>query len=122
MRFHSKSARAFAWVFVLLALGAAPSRLQAQTDEYPVALAGQGRHHLSDILRDFHARQAPIPRTYSYLYANWFNQPRHFRVVGPDGKTYWRTTVRGLPLGTPWPSDGVVGAPPWPSDGVVVAP
>jgi hypothetical protein len=34
----------------------------------------------------------------------WFNRPCHFRVVGPDGKTYWRTTVRDLPLGMPWPS------------------
>jgi hypothetical protein len=95
--------------------------LQAQTGEYPVAPNGQVRHHLFDHFRDIHARQVPIPRTYSYYYATWFNQPRHFRVVGPHGKTYWRTTVRGLPLGTPWPSDGFVRAPVA-SDDVVVTP
>lgn len=46
----------------------------------------------------------PIPRTYSYLYNYHFNQPRHTRVRTPDGRTFWNTTVRGLPLGTPWPS------------------
>jgi hypothetical protein len=48
-------------------------------------------------------RRPPIPRTYSYYYNTRFNQPRRVRVVGPDGRTRWRTTVRGLPLGTPWP-------------------
>jgi hypothetical protein len=42
-----------------------------------------------------------IPRTYSYYYTPAINQPIHFRVVGPNGKTYWRSAVRGLPLGTP---------------------
>jgi hypothetical protein len=49
------------------------------------------------------SHRALIPRTYSYQYAPWwFNQPRHVRTVGPDGRISWRTTVRGLPLGTPW--------------------
>jgi hypothetical protein len=43
-----------------------------------------------------------IPRTFSYYYTPWLNQPIHFRVVGPDGKTYWRSTVRGLPMGSQW--------------------
>jgi hypothetical protein len=46
----------------------------------------------------------PIPRTFSYYYNYKFNQPRHFRAVGPDGQTYWRKTVHGLPFGTPLPS------------------
>jgi hypothetical protein len=43
-----------------------------------------------------------IPRTYSYYYSTWLNQPHHFRVVGPDGRAYWRTTVRGYPMGLQW--------------------
>jgi hypothetical protein len=111
MRFHSITARAFAWMLITFTLVSAPSRLLAQDGLYPVAPPGHERHHLRDLISDFHARNAPIPRTYSYYYATWFNQPRHFRVVGPDGKTCWRKTVRGLPLGAPWPSDGVVLVP-----------
>jgi hypothetical protein len=40
-----------------------------------------------------------IPRTYSYQYQYRYNQPRHYRVVGRDGKTYWRSTVRDRPMG-----------------------
>jgi hypothetical protein len=43
-----------------------------------------------------------IPRTFSYYYTPWLNQPRHFHVVGPDGKKHWRSTVRGLPMGYQW--------------------
>jgi len=43
-----------------------------------------------------------IPRTYSYYYSPWLNQPRHFRVIRPDGTTYWTSTVRGLPMGYQW--------------------
>jgi hypothetical protein len=43
-----------------------------------------------------------IPRTFSYYYSPWLNKPRHFPVVGPDGKTHWRSTVRGLPMGYQW--------------------
>jgi hypothetical protein len=60
-----------------------------------------GIHH---VLNFFHSRNPPIPRTYSYYYDTWFNQPRHSMVVAPDGTKRWRTTVRGLPPGTPWPS------------------
>jgi hypothetical protein len=43
-----------------------------------------------------------IPRTFSYYYTPSMNQPVHFRIVGPDGKKYWRSTVRGLPMGSQW--------------------
>jgi hypothetical protein len=111
MRFHSTPARAFARALVLSALLVAPTRVQAQADDPPAGPNGQGRHHLFHHAWGLHARNVPIPRTYSYYYAPWFNQPCHFRVVGPDGHTYWRTAVRGLPLGTPWPSYGAPGLP-----------
>jgi hypothetical protein len=44
-----------------------------------------------------------FPRTYSYQYDIWFNRPKHTPFVGPDRRCYWQTTVRGLPLGAPWP-------------------
>ncbi len=46
-----------------------------------------------------------IPRTFSYYYAPSLNQPCHFRVVRPDGTTYWTSTVRGLPMGYQWLAD-----------------
>jgi hypothetical protein len=52
----------------------------------------------------FFGRRPPIPRTFSYQYQPWFNQPCHTRITRPDGSRFWQTTVRGLPLGTPWPS------------------
>ena len=48
---------------------------------------------------DFFLPNDGIPRTYSYYYSPWLNQPRHFRVRRPDGTTYWTSTVRGLPIG-----------------------
>jgi len=105
MWFHSIRRRVLAGVLVLSALPAAAQRSQAQDVVAPVDSNDQvphHRHHLGCGL--FHSRCAAIPRTYSYYYDTWFNQPRHFRVVGPDGKIYWRTTVRDLPRGTPWPS------------------
>jgi hypothetical protein len=111
MRFYPTRARAFARALVLSALLVAPARVLAQADGSPAAPIGQGRHHLFHLGCCSHARGPAIPRTYSYYYNTWFNQPCHFRVVGPDGKTYWRTTVRGLPLGTPWPSYGAPGLP-----------
>ena len=111
MRFYRMRAQGFAWVLVLFTLVSLPSRLQAQTGDSPVVPIGEVPQHPFGHAWGFHARNVPISRTYSYYYATWFNQPRHFRVGGPDGKTYWRKTVRGLPLGAPWPSDGFVGAP-----------
>jgi hypothetical protein len=43
-----------------------------------------------------------IPRTYSYYYTPWLNQPRHFQVVGPDRRLRWTSTVRGVPMGSQW--------------------
>jgi hypothetical protein len=103
-RFHPARTRAVARALALSVLLAAPTRVSAQTDDAPAGPHGWLRHHLSNPAWGLHARKVPIPRTYSYYYAPWFNQPCHFRVVGPDGCTRWRTTVRGLPLGTPWPS------------------
>jgi hypothetical protein len=111
MRLNSTRAQAFACGFVLFALVEAPSCLQAQTGGSPVLPVGEIEQHRFGHASGFHAINVPIPRTYSYYYATWFNQPRHFRVVGPDGKAYWRRTVRGLPLGTPWSSDGFLALP-----------
>ena len=112
MRFHSTHARVYAWILGLSALMAASTRSQAQDVVSPDVPIDQGRHHqLHHGWGVFHARPPAIPRTYSYYYDRWFNRPRHFRVVGPDGKTYWRTTVRDLPLGTPWPSYGAIATP-----------
>jgi hypothetical protein len=53
-------------------------------------------------LCDFFLPNDGIPRTYSYYYTPWLNQPRHIPFIGPDGRKYWRTTVRGLPMGMQW--------------------
>jgi hypothetical protein len=53
-------------------------------------------------LWDFFLPNDGIPRTYSYYYSPWLNQPVHFRVTGPDGRKYWRSTVRGVPMGLQW--------------------
>jgi hypothetical protein len=112
MQFHSPHTRVCAWILSLSAVLAASTRSQAQDVVSPDGPIDQGRHHqLHHGWGVFHARPPAIPRTYSYYYARWFNRPRHFRVVGPDGKTYWRTTVRDLPLGTPWPSYGAIATP-----------
>jgi hypothetical protein len=108
MRFHSTHSRVYVWILGLSALMAASTRSQAQDVVSADVPIDQGRHHGWGF---FHARPLAIPRTYSYYYNRWFNRPRHFRVVGPDGKIYWRTTVRDLPLGTPWPSDGSIATP-----------
>jgi hypothetical protein len=39
-----------------------------------------------------------IPRTYPYHYQPRCNQPLDYRVVGSDGKTYWRSRVRDIPM------------------------
>jgi hypothetical protein len=65
----------------------------------PIDCTVPGRpHHWCD----FFSPNAGIPRTYSYDYSPWLNQPRHFRVHRPDGTTYWTSTVRGLPIGYQW--------------------
>jgi hypothetical protein len=107
MRSTRTRARVFTWVLGMSALVAGPASSRAHdlgflysgTDGAPKDRPHHGRGL-------FHSRYPPIPRTYSYYYNTWFNQPCHSRVVGPDGRTWWRTTVRGLPLGAPWPSYG----------------
>jgi hypothetical protein len=111
MRSHPTRARALAGALVVSALLGSPARSPAQTEAEPAGPLGRIRHHLAHVASEFHAVKVPIPRTYSYYYATRFNQPCHYRVVGPDGHIYWRTAVRGLPLGTPWPSYGPVGLP-----------
>ena len=41
---------------------------------------------------DFLLPNDGIPRTYSYYYSPWLNQPRLFRVRRPNGSTYWTST------------------------------
>jgi len=91
---------ASSWVLGLVLFAAAPTLSTAQ-DQLLVAPSGHaGQHHGCGS----HSSQAVFPRTFSYQYDSWFNRPRHTRYVGPDGQVFWRTTVRGLPMGTPWPS------------------
>ena len=105
MRFYVKPLQIFVWALGLSAVLAVPTRSQAQDVVSSDGSIDQSRHHgLHHLWSCLHSRRPPIPRTYSYYYDTWFNQPCHFRVVGPDGRKHWRTTVRGLPLGTPWPS------------------
>jgi hypothetical protein len=110
-RFQPTRVRGLAGALMLGALLAAPTRSLAQTEALPTGPIDRMRHHLSHWAEGFHAERVAIPRTYSYYYATWFNQPCHSKYVGPDGHIYWRTTVRGLPLGTPWPSYGPAGLP-----------
>lgn len=101
MRLFPTLAQSAACVFGLAVMTAAPTFSAAQDFVPPVARNSRARvhHRLS-----FHASRPVFPRTFSYQYDTWFNQPRHTRYVGPDGKTYWRRTVRGLPIGAPAPS------------------
>jgi hypothetical protein len=109
MRFRPTNARVFAWALGLSAMLMAPARSQAQDVIYSGESIDQSQHHPHHHgWGFFHSRHPAIPRTYSYYYNRWFNRPHHVPVVGADGKTYWRTTVRGLPLGTPWPPDGIL--------------
>jgi hypothetical protein len=112
MRFQMTRARLFARVLGLSAVFMGPARSQAQDVIYSEGPIVPAQHHpLHHGWSWFHSRRPAIPRTYSYYYDRWFNQPHHFRVVRPDGKTSWRTTVRDLPLGTPWPPYGAVESP-----------
>ncbi len=108
MQYSFAWSRAWIGIFAFFAMAAAPAALQAQTYDPlpqpigPVQVPRPPHHGWL-----FNAGGPAIPRTYSYYYNTWFNQPCHFKVIGPDGCVRWRTTVRGLPLGTPWPSNGV---------------
>lgn len=85
----------------LVLLSAAATSALAQDVVLPVAPSRHEGHHHG---WGHHSSQAVFPRTFSYQYDSWFNRPRHTRYVDPHGNVIWRTTVRGLPLGTPWPS------------------
>ncbi len=103
-RLHLKCNPALAFVVGLATSLAVPDQALAQDptvlpaatpNVYPIS---SRPHHWWSCL----TANDGIPRTYSYYYSFRVNQPRHFAVVGPDGKTYWRTTVRGLPMGSQW--------------------
>jgi hypothetical protein len=103
VRFHPIRNAVWASVVGLAATLAAPQYARAQEPLVPPGspnayLMPSRPHHWWSFL----SSNDGIPRTYSYYYTPWLNQPRHIRVVGPDGKTYWTSTVRGLPMGTPW--------------------
>jgi hypothetical protein len=81
------------------ALVSQPMAVRAQA---PIAPAAPNHeHHLGC---GCCLRGPVIPRTYSYYYNYGFNQPRHTRVRGADGRCYWITTVHGLPRDVPYPS------------------
>jgi hypothetical protein len=103
VRFHPSNNTAWAFVVGLAAALAATDHALAQEPmvppPVPITYPVPSRpHHWCD----FFLPNDGIPRTYSYYYSPWLNQPRHFRVVRPDGKTYWTSTVRGLPMGYQW--------------------
>jgi hypothetical protein len=105
MRSHAARGLALAGALGLSTLVFGSTRTHAQDIVAADGSTGPARHHGLHRLWDcLHHRNPPIPRTYSYYYQTWFNQPCHSKVVGPDGHVRWQTTVRGLPLGTPWPS------------------
>ena len=103
MRARTTGTLAFALVLGLVSLSETMARAQARAVPSPDVHV-QGHPPAHGHTWGFRGHNPPIPRTYSYIYNYNFNQPRHFRVIGPDGRKSWRTTVRGLPLGTPWPS------------------
>jgi len=103
MRIQATHKWACLFVLGLATLLGAPSRSRAQCEVSPVGARGWRRPCPSERCGWFWTRRDDIPRTYSYQYDTWLNQPCKIKVVGPCGKTYWKTTVRGLDLGTPWP-------------------
>jgi hypothetical protein len=105
MMFYTSRSLPFASAVGLVAMLVASNRSEAQGVISPDGPNGFLRPY--PVYREavFHAHRLAIPRTYSYQYNFRYNQPYHFRVVGPDGKTFWRTTVRGLPMGMQWLAD-----------------
>jgi hypothetical protein len=90
-------------VVCLAALAVAPGGALAQEVVAPVLpIVNPGPYPVAHAWAFWHKRPV-FPRTYSYQYDIWFNRPQHARYVGPDGCVHWGTTVRGLPLGAPWP-------------------
>ena len=98
---------AAAWVLGLAAFVWLENRATAQEFAappvapiaYPLPIRSTPRpFHLCDLFLPHDG----IPRTYSYYYTPWLNQPRHVPFIGPDGRKYWRSTVRGVPMGMQW--------------------
>ncbi len=106
MRTHLTLKLASVAIVSLATLSAAPPLSQAQEPTIPpvptvdpnVFASYQPPHHWFGWASSYDG----IPRTFSYQYSTRLNQPRKFRVIGQDGKTYWVTTVRGLPRGMQW--------------------
>jgi hypothetical protein len=91
------------WGLGLAALALMPADSAAQEVAVPVVpVVNPGPYPVAHGWGFWHCRPV-FPRTFSYQYDIWFNRPQHTRVVGPDGHSYWQATVRGLPLGAPWP-------------------
>jgi hypothetical protein len=103
MRFRPSIAQSFRRVLCLAAVGALPKSGLAQDFVAPVVPIGSPVPDPPCLSYSFWHHRPVFPRTYSYQYDIWLNRPRHTRVAGPDGCVYWQTSVRGLPLGTPWP-------------------
>ena len=104
MRIRPLLPQACAWVVCLAAALAWPAGMRAQDVIAPVVpIVNPGPYPAGPFLSYSFWHHRPVfPRTYSYQYDIWFNRPRHTRFVGPDGRAYWQSTVRGLPLGAPW--------------------
>ena len=106
LRFHPSCKLAWAFVIGLAAALAATDHAVAQEPMVPPpipnAYPAPGLfHRLCHCL----SPDDGIPRTFSYYYTPGLNQPCHFRVVRPDGTTYWTKTVRGQPMGYQWLAD-----------------
>jgi hypothetical protein len=103
MRFRLWTGLSCGSALFLAAVGAVPTSSLAQDFVVPVVPIASPAPSPPLLSYSFWHHRPVFPRTYSYQYDIWFNRPRHTRVVGPDGCSYWQTTVRGLPLGAPWP-------------------
>jgi hypothetical protein len=98
MRSHSSRTLLFACVLGLAALFVAPNPSKAQGVISPDGPNGFLRAYPIYPEWGCWLNCVIIPRTYSYQYQPWYNRPRHYRVVGPDGRKYWRSSVLDRPL------------------------
>ena len=101
VRFHPRCNLAWAFVVGLAAALTATDHAVAQEPmvhpPIPNAYPAPGLlHRLCHCL----SPNDGIPRTFSYYYTPWLNQPCHFRVVRPDGTTY-------LDIDRAWSADGI---------------
>ena len=106
LRYHPRYTSTGVFVIGLaLALGATT---HTGAQELTASSGCQVAHPAPGLLRRLCQCFSPndgIPRTFSYYYTPGLNQPCHFRIVRPDGKKYWTSTVRGLPMGHQWVAD-----------------